>query len=138
MSDKARNYEQEIANLTDSLSEAVFEMSDDEVRADIKETGDTTDTVRHILLQAFKDYRQRNLIEAQHRYQERAEAMKRKNFSLPDSIQGMRDLLNSFLIRNPIVGASLLTAQHRDFNDLPDEDLPGYLKQLVELGEDNE
>lgn len=134
MSDKARNYEQELASLMDNLAESVFEMSDDEVRAEMKEDGDSTDYVRSVLRQAVKDYRQNPLIEAQHRYDERIEAMGRKKFSLPESIQEMREMLNSVLTSNPAVGSALLTTQYRDFNDLPDEEVPGYLRQLFELG----
>ena len=35
---------------------------------------------------------------------------------------------------NPAVGPALLTAQYLDFNDIPDEEVPGYLRQLFELG----
>ncbi len=134
MSDKTRNYEQELANLMDNLAESVFEMSDDEVRAEMKENGDSTDAVCGILRQAVKDCQQRNLIEAQQRYDERIAALSKKKFSLPESIQEMREMLNSILTGNPAVGSALLTAQHRDFSDLPDEEVPGYLKQLFELG----
>lgn len=134
MSDKTRNYEQELTSLMDNLAESVFEMSDDEVRAEMKENGDSTDAVRSILRQAVKDCRQKNLIAAQHRYNKRIEAMNRKKLSLPESIQEMREMLNSILTSNPAVGSALLTAQYRDFNDLPDEEIPGYLRQLFELG----
>jgi hypothetical protein len=134
MSDKTRNYEQELASLMDNLAESVFEMSDDDVRAEMNENGDSTDGVRGILRQAIKDCQQRNLIEAQQRYDERIAALSRKKFSLPESIQEMREMLNSILTSNPAVGSALLTAQHRDFSDLPDEEVPGYLKQLFELG----
>jgi chaperonin cofactor prefoldin len=134
MSDKVRNYEQELANLMDNLAESVFEMSDDEARDEMKENGESTDYVRSVLRQAVKDHRQNRLVEAQQRYDERVAALSRKKFSLPSSIQEMREMLNSVLTSNPAVGDALLTAQYRDFNDLPDEEVPGYLRQLFELG----
>jgi hypothetical protein len=134
MSDKARNYEQELANIMDNLAESVFEMPDDEVRAEMEENGESTSDVRSVLRQAVRNYQQKPLIEAQQRYDERIAELSRKKFSLPESIQEMRRMLNSVLKSNPAVGSALLTAQHRDFNDLPDEEVPGYLKQLFELG----
>lgn len=133
MSDKVRNYEQELANLMDNLAESVFEISDDEARAEMKEDGTSNDYVRGVLRQTVRDYRQKHLIEAQQRYDERIAALSRKKFSLPASIQEMREMLNSVLTSNPAIGAAL-TAQYRDFNDLPDEEVPGYLRQLFELG----
>ena len=134
MSDKARNYEQELANIMDNLAESVFDMSDDEVRAEMKENGESTDYVRSVLRQAVRNYQQKPLIEAQQRYDDRIAALSKKKFSLPESIQEMRRMLNSVLTSNPAIGSALLTAQNRDFNDLPDEEVPGYLRQLFELG----
>jgi len=133
MSDKDRNYEQELANLMDGLAEYVFEMSDEEVRAEMKDEGDSAESVRDILRQAVKDCRQKHLIEAQQRYDERIAALNRKDFSLPETVPEMREMLGSILTSRPDLGAAL-TAQNRDFKNLPDEDVPGYLKQLIELG----
>ena len=36
--------------------------------------------------------------------------------------------------RQPALGEALLTAQHRDFNELPDEEVETCLKHLQEIG----
>lgn len=134
MADKSHDYEQELANLMNGLAESVFEISDEEVRTEINDEGDSTDHIRNVLRQAVKSCRQKPLVEAQQRYDERVAAMHKKSFSLPETVREMREMLNSILTSRPSLGSALLTAQNRDFKDLPDEDVPGYLRQLLELG----
>ena len=43
-------------------------------------------------------------------------------------------MLLGFLNNNPDVGNAILTTQHRGFEELSDEDVESYLKQLFELG----
>lgn len=134
MADKSQDYEQEFANLMNGFAESAFEMSDEEVRAEIIDEDDSTDQIRNVLRQAVKNCRQKALVEAQQKYDERVAAMQKKSFSLPETVREMREMLNTILTSRPALGSALLTAQNRDFKDLPDEDVPGYLKQLLELG----
>lgn len=134
MADKSHDYEQEFANLMNGFAESAFEMSDEEVRAEIIDEGDSTDHIRNVLRQAVKNCRQKPLVEAQQRYDERVAALQKKRFSLPETVGEMREMLNTILTSQPALGSTLLTAQNRDFENLPDEDVPGYLKQLLELG----
>ncbi|MBL8167143.1 MAG: hypothetical protein AB7U82_05950 [Blastocatellales bacterium] len=133
MADKSHDYEQEFANLMNGFAESAFEMSDEEVRAEIIDEGDSTDHIRNVLRQAVKNCRQKPLVEAQQRYDERVAALQKKRFSLPETVGEMREMLNTILTSQPALGSTLLTAQNRDFENLPDEDVPGYLKQLLEL-----
>jgi hypothetical protein len=134
VSDKARNYDQELAALMDGLAESVFELPDDEVRAEMGGEKDSPERAGNIMRLALKDCRQKLLIEAQRRHDEHVAAWRQRQHSIPDSIDEQRKLLNSLLARTPALGAALLTAQHRDFTDLPDEDVTSYLRQLIELG----
>ena len=133
MADKSHDYEQEFANLKNGFADSAFEMSDEEVRAEIIDEGDSTDHIRNVLRQAVKNCRQKPLVEAQQRYDERVAALQKKRFSLPETVGEMREMLNTILTSQPALGSTLLTAQNRDFENLPDEDVPGYLKQLLEL-----
>lgn len=133
MADKSHDYEQEFANLMNGFAESAFEMSDEDVRAEIIDEGDSTDHIRNVLRQAVKNCRQKPLVEAQQRYDERVAALQKKRFSLPETVGEMREMLNTILTSQPALGSTLLTAQNRDFENLPDEDVPGYLKQLLEL-----
>lgn len=138
MADKPHNYDEELANLMNALAESTLEMSDEEVLAEIREEGEepekVAEEVRGVLKGATKSYRQRRLIEAQKRYDERIADLGGKKYSLPDSIEKQRNLLMGVLANNPGMRSSLLTAQNRDFTDLPDSEVTSYLKQLFDLG----
>jgi hypothetical protein len=138
MADKPRNYEEEYSNIMNALAEFTFEMSDEDVEAEIREEGDDPEEsggqVKQILHQAIKAHQQRHLLEAQQRYAARIAVMKEKKYDLPESPEERRTLLMAFLSHRPEIGSALLTAQHRDFKDLTDADVESYLKQFHELG----
>lgn len=132
-----RDYDEELARIMNGLAESTLEISDAELDEELREEGDApervADEVRGVLRRAVKAHRQRDLIAAQKKYEERLLHLERKEYSLPDSAAGRRDLLVGLLAANSTV-RSLLTAQHRDFTDLPDAEVTSYLKQLHELG----
>jgi len=61
-------------------------------------------------------------------------AMFERKYYLPESSEERRAMLLGFLNNNPDVGNAILTTQHRGFEELSDEDVESYLKQLFELG----
>lgn len=136
MADK-RNYDEELARIMNGLAESSLEMSDEELEEELQEEGDApervAEEVRGVLRRAVKAHRQRNLLAAQKKYEERLLHLEEKKYSLPDSIEEQRGLLMGLLAANSNV-RSLLTAQNRDFTDLPDSEVTSYLKQLHELG----
>jgi hypothetical protein len=138
MADKPRNYEEEYSNIMNALAEFTFEMSDEEVEAEIREDDDDPEgsggQVKKIRHEAIKAHQQRHLLEAQQQYAERIAAMKEKKYDLPESPEERRTLLMAFLSNRPEIGSAVLTAQHRDFKDLTDADVESYLKQFHELG----
>jgi hypothetical protein len=138
MADKSRDYEEEYSNIMNALAEFTFEMSDEDVEAEIREEGDDPEElggqVKQILHHAIKAHQQRQLLEARQRYAERIAAMKEKKYDLPESPEERRTLLMAFLSNRPEIGSAILTAQHRDFKDLTDADVESYLKQFHELG----
>lgn len=136
MADK-RNYDEELARIMNGLAESTLEMSDEELEKELREEGDApervAEEVRGVLRRAVKAHRQRNLLAAQRKYKDRLLQLETKKYSLPDSIEDQRSLLMGLLAGNSNV-SSLLTAQNRDFTDLPDSEVTSYLKQLYELG----
>lgn len=136
MADK-RNYDEELARIMNGLAESTLEMSDEELEEELREEGDApervAEDVRGVLRRAVKAHRQKNLLAAQKKYEERLIHLEKKKYSLPDSIEEQRGLLMGLLAGNSNV-RSLLTAQNRDFTDLPDSEVTSYLKQLYELG----
>lgn len=142
MADKTRNYNEDLANIMDGLAEFTLEMTDEEIEAEIKEEGNDPDAVanraRDVLRTAIKSRQQRPLIEAQKRYEENVAALGAKEFRMPDLLEERREMINALLTTNPQFGSGLLTSQFRDFKNLPDEEVEGYLRQLLELIEIND
>lgn len=137
MADKPRNYDEELFRIMNGLAESTLEASDEEVDEELREEGDApervADEVRGVIRRAIKGHRQRNLLAAQKKYEERLASIDKKKYSLPDSEEERRSLLIGLLTTNP-AARSLLTAQNRNFTDLPDSEVISYLKQLYELG----
>jgi hypothetical protein len=139
MTDKHRDYEQELADIMNALAESTLEMSDEEIALEVSDEGldpqGVAMHVRDILKNTVKSCQQRLLIEAEQQYEEKIGAMKVANYAVPESPSAQRDLINSILASNPQLVRGLLTAQSRDFNSLPDEDLPAFVMQLMSLVE---
>jgi hypothetical protein len=136
MADKTRNYDEELARIMNALAESTLEISEEELGEELREEGDApervAEEVRGVLRRAVKAHQQRNLLAAQKKYEDRLLHLEKK-YSLPDSVEEQRKLLMGLLATNSNV-RSLLTAQNRDFTDLPDSEVTIYLKQLHELG----
>jgi hypothetical protein len=137
MADRDRNYDEELARIMNGLAESALDVSDEDLAEELREEGDApervADEVRGVLRRAVKAHQQRDLLAAQRRYEERLLHLRGKKYSLPETAAGRRDLLMGLLAVNPNV-RSLLTAQNRDFKDLPDAEVTSYLEQLDELG----
>src|SRR5258708_4815592 len=139
MTDKPRDYEQELADIMNALAESTLEMSDEEIAIEIRDEGLDPQIVamhvRDILKNTVKSCQQRLLIEAERQYEERISAMNVATYDIPESPGAQRDLITSILASNPQLERRLLTAQSRDFNSLPDEDLRAFVIQLMSLVE---
>src|ERR1051326_3632116 len=139
MTDKPRDYEQELADIMNALAESTLEMSDEEIAIEISDEGLDPQVVamhvRDILKNTVKSCQQRLLIEAERQYEEKIGAMNLASYDIPESPDARRDLITSILASNPQLDRGLLTAQSRDFNSLPDEDLRAFVIQLMSLVE---
>lgn|GEM_PF-1842734 len=137
MAEKSRNYDQELASIMNAMAESTLEMTDEELESEIREEGADVDAVaegvRNILRGAIKASQQRPLQEAQMRYQERVAALEVKNYQMPLLHEEQRQMITTILAGNPQLGSGFLTAQFRDLQNLPDEEVESYLRQLLEL-----
>ena len=131
MSDKTRDYELELARFMNSMAESFADLSDEEVDEELLENPVDTESVRRVLRQAIENSRHRQLAEAQRKYEQSLASFYANEFEIPGEIPKQRELIHTILSSNPQVAR--LTAQFRDFSDLPDEDVEGYLKQLMAL-----
>ena len=138
MSNKSRDYDLELFNVMNALGDVEWEMSEDELVAELRAEGEDIETegehVREAFRTAIKEYRKAPLRAAQKKYEQHLAEILKKNFHLPDSAAERRNLLSRYLASKPEFSSSLLTAQHREFKDLTDTDVESYLKQLMELG----
>jgi hypothetical protein len=132
------DYDDQLANIMSGLADSVLELSDDALLAELREEGGdlrkVADHTRNVLRRASKAYRKRKLEEAQHTYEKQVAEIRMKSYNLPVSPNRQRVLLAAVFAARPDMQSALLTAQHRDFKDLSDTDVEGFLKQLKELG----
>jgi Glu-tRNA(Gln) amidotransferase subunit E-like FAD-binding protein len=135
MVDKMRDYEQELTSFMNGMAESVAEMSDEELTQELAEAPVDSEQIRKLLLNTIKECKQRPLLEAQKRYDENVAALVSDEFELPSGLEEQREMITSILASNPQIGTGLLTAQYRDFTELPDEDVESYLRQLMKLVE---
>jgi hypothetical protein len=138
MSSNSRNYSKDFRAVMNAIAESVIQESDEDTISEAKELGinlkSEADSVRTIFKGVLKSERQKKLVAAQKTYQEQSQALKKRTYSIPTSASDRRSLLNTVLNKRPELRQGILTAQHREFIDLPDEDVEGILKQLQLLG----
>jgi hypothetical protein len=123
--------------LFEALADSVEGLSDEEVLAECREDGrspeDVAKRTRAVLQNAVKGFRQRALIAAKEKHLESAAKIAAKKFRLPDSLTERRALLDAVIAQHQQAG-KLLTAQHRDFSEMTDEDVESWLQQFGHLG----
>ena len=124
-------------SLCDGLAESVLEMSEDSVLEMVREEGQeplvAAARVRSVLQAADRECRQRELALAAERHRRTVARLQRRQYRLPQGHDAQRAWLLSLLRHNPGLGKGL-TLQHREFSEISDSEVEGYLKQLVELG----
>lgn len=141
MPSKERNYPEELRLLMNALAESVAQASDEEILAELGEGGETdeeADRVRGVLLRAVHAYKRRRLQSVRAEYEKRAERIKAAGAGLPDTPGDRRTLLQAILAARPQLQAAL-TVQFRGSEglgpeELPDDQVDSYLRQLQELG----
>lgn len=128
-------YQDELANIINGLADSVLEMPDEEINEEIVENGDDTEIIRQILLNSVKNCRQKNLREARARYDKNFFSFQTTKFDLPETPDEKRHLIQAMLGSLASQNQVQVTAQFRDFENLPDEDLDGVLQQIFALQE---
>jgi hypothetical protein len=138
MASSPKNPEDELRLIFDALAESVAESSEEEIQRELEESGEDVhvraESVRALLLDRVRRHQKRRLDRAREEYQERLAALDREGSSIPETPQARRRLLELVFRREPSLGDALLTAQHREFTSLDDDDVASYLAQLAALG----
>lgn len=128
MPDKTNKY----LNFLNGLADSVFEMKPDELRAELDENRESRLPVKDILQKSAKKFQQRKLLAAQQTYKERSVEYFKIQQRIPERVEDQRHLLMTILDRNPRLRQQM-TLQHRDYTNIPDDDLPEFLQEILAL-----
>jgi hypothetical protein len=135
---KFDKHEEGVMRLMFGLADSIADASPSEVleEADQNQINllDEADEVRGILRAAGRQYLQRKLRESRQAYETAVTELQAKQYDLPKSTKERKELLRVTLRERPDFQPIVMTAQHRNFKELSDEDVTSFLKQLKDLG----
>lgn len=122
--------------LIDALGNSVLEESDDEILEEIRAEGvdmrAESERMKTMMLATVKAFRQRALDAARAAYKSQIEQMQGKRYSIPKTAPERRRLFALFTQQPQF--AEFVTVQHRNLEDVTDNDIETYLEDLAELG----
>lgn len=133
MLNKNDKYQDELANIMNAIADSVLEMADEEIREELNEEEGNTEVVRQILLNSVTACRQKKLREARKQYEKNIFSFHETKFAMPESPDEKRQLIQAMLGNLAAQNQVRVTAQFREFENLPDEDLDGVLRQIYAL-----
>jgi hypothetical protein len=135
---KFDKHEEEVMRLMFGLADSIAEATPSEVLEEAEQTHvnllDEAEEVRGILRSAGRRYLQRKLRESRQAYESAIKEMHAKKYDLPETAVERMQLLNVVLRERPDFQPIVMTAQHRNFSELADEDVTSFLRQLRDLG----
>jgi uncharacterized protein with von Willebrand factor type A (vWA) domain len=135
---KFDKHEEEVMHLMFGLAESLVEASPSEVLEEAEQNHvnllDEAEEVRGILRSAARACLQRKLWESRQAYETAVAEMQVREYDLPETIAERRQLLDALLRERPDFEPIVMTAQHRNFSELTDEDVTSFLRQLKSLG----
>jgi hypothetical protein len=115
----------------------VEQLTDEELLAEVREEGQSPEEVakqtRMLLQSTVKKFKQRALVSAKEQHQLQEARYAGVRFQLPTNPAERRQLLDAVIARHQQAGR-MLTAQHRDFTEMTDDDVESWLQQFGALG----
>lgn len=132
-----RNYELDLQRIVDGMVEAILEAPEKEIDEELREAGIDPDVaaegLRAKLERTVKKQHAARSARAHHRIQKDLFMMEVHPFELPENAKERMRLLGALLHRKPQLEKKL-ALQVEDLENLPDEDVTTYLRQLAESG----
>ncbi len=119
--------------LADSIASETPNELLDEARSAGRDSQEIAKNVQKTLGTAIKKFEQRKLEAARQACRLHAADRSGKSNCIAATVEGRKRQLSTILENNPAIGAAL-TAQHRDFEMLSDNDVESTLEDLAELG----
>jgi hypothetical protein len=137
MSSKKPNARREVEHILDRLAESIEATSPEELVQEAKDAGVDTKKIaeetKETLLAALKRLEQQPLHRARQRYRSNLADIQSRNQRIANTPTSRREQFFTLLSRNPTLGKRL-TIQHRELEDLNDEDITSALEELDILG----
>jgi len=131
-------HEEAVMRLMSGLADSIEEASAAEILEDAEKSGvsllDEAEEVRGVLRWAGRSFLQRKLRESRAAYETAVAELQRESCDLPESAKERRQLLQVVLRERPQFQEIVMTAQHREFSELSDDDVTSFLRQLKILG----
>ena len=128
---------QQLEAVLEALGQHIEATTDEEFLEQAKDSGENLDAISRDVKSVFQNqlraFRRLRRDAVRHAYQARVEAHSASRRSLPKTFDEKRALLDAVLASRPQF-REMLTAQHRNFSNLTDEDLDSYLEELSDLG----
>jgi hypothetical protein len=130
-------YDLQLQSLLDECDRSLIQCSDAEVLEEARVAGvdpvENAKALRERFLGTARRYQKRKFEAAKQAYNAETEAFSTRSYRLPTTAAEQRVLLQLVIAQQVQVGSGL-TAKFRDFESLPDSDLPGLLDELNALG----
>jgi hypothetical protein len=130
MSSKDR-YDRQLDGLLNAMDRSLVEASDAEILEDAKLAGidfaANASRMRERFLGVARVYHKRKFVEAKDAYASEVDNLQRRTFRIPASPIQQRALLQQ-------AQKSISVSAFRDFEGMPDSDLPGLIEELYALG----
>jgi hypothetical protein len=129
--------EKRIRALFEALADNVESLGDEELLAEVREEGRDPEGVakqtRLLLQNTVKKFKQRALLAAKQQHKRNEARLAAMRFELPTSSTERRQLLSAVIVRHQQAGRMLI-AQHRNFEEMTDDDVESWLQQFGALG----
>ena len=123
--------------ILEGLAESVAREDPEELLEEARTAGQNPESIaqrlKNVALAALRKFEQRKLEAAREAYYLRAAKGPDNKESVASTPDERKRQLSAILQSNPDIGA-VLTAQHREFESLSDEDVQSTLEDLAELG----
>jgi hypothetical protein len=130
-------HDRHLESLLDELDRSSLRASDKEVLEDARAAGvDPVANAQELkakFISAARRYQKRKFEAAKLAHARQADALSKRTYRIPASPDEQRRLLQLVVAQQAQAGQAL-TAKFRDFDSLPDSDLPGLIEELEALG----
>jgi hypothetical protein len=128
--------EKKMRALYEALADHVESLSDEQLLADVRESGRPPEQVaseaRNLIQNAVKRFKQRPLLEAQRERERALKRMSEAKYRLPAEPKRRREWLAAMMAQPQAQG--MLTAHGREFAEMTDEDVEESILELMHLG----